>query len=113
MDRGAWQATVPGVTKSWTEQERETFSSVHFFPSPLPPDMNPARVGIFFAAEMHDQQKRGPVKGGFPGGSDGKEPTCNARDWDSIHKLGQHLGEGNGYPLQYSCPENAMHRGTC
>ena len=35
---------------------------------------------------------------GFPGGSDGKESGCNA-------------GEGNGYPLQYSCLENSMVRG--
>ena len=44
-----------------TEQkDRERFSSVHLFPCPLPPDVNPARVCILFAAEMHDQQKRGP-----------------------------------------------------
>ena len=49
---------------------------------------------------------------GFPGGSDGKEPACNARDPGSIPGLGRCPGEGNGYPLQYSCLENSMDRGT-
>ena len=45
---------------------------------------------------------------GFPGGLDGKESACNARDpgW------GRSPGEGNGYPLQYSCLENSMDRGV-
>ena len=45
---------------------------------------------------------------GFPGGSDGKESTCNARDLGSIPGLGRSLGEGNGYPFQYSGLENSM-----
>ena len=47
-----------------------------------------------------------PVFLGFPDGSDGKESTCNAGDLDSIPGLGRSPGEGNGYPLQYSCLEN-------
>ena len=43
---------------------------------------------------------------GFPGGSDGKEPTCNAGDLGSIPRLGRSPGEGHGNPLQYSCLEN-------
>ena len=31
-------------------------------------------------------------------------------DQGSIPSLGRSLGEGKGYPLQYSCPENAMDR---
>ena len=38
---------------------------------------------------------------GFPGGSDGKETTCNAVDQGSIPGLGRSPGEGNDYPLQY------------
>jgi len=45
---------------------------------------------------------------GFPGGSDGKESACNARDPGLILGSGRSLGEGNGYPLQYSCLENSM-----
>ena len=47
---------------------------------------------------------------GFPGGSDGKESTCNAGDPGLISGLGRHPGEGNGYPLKYSCLENSRDR---
>ena len=43
---------------------------------------------------------------GFPGGSAGKESTCNVRDLGSIPGLGRSPGEGKGYPLQYSGLEN-------
>ena len=49
---------------------------------------------------------------GFPGGSDGKESTCNAGDPGLIPGLGRSPGEGIGYLLQYSCLENSMHRGA-
>ena len=49
---------------------------------------------------------------GFPGSSDGKESACSAVDRGSIPGLGGSPGEGNGYPLQYSCPENPMDRGA-
>ena len=39
------------------------------------------------------------IKPGFPGGSDGKEPACNAGDPGLIPGLGRSPGEGNGYPL--------------
>ena len=45
---------------------------------------------------------------GFPGGSAGKESTCNAGDLGSIPGLGRSPGEGNGYLLQYSSAENSM-----
>ena len=32
--------------------------------------------------------------------------------WGSISRLGRSPGEGNGNPLQYSCLENFMDRGT-
>ena len=43
----------------------------------------------------------------LPGGSDGKESACNARDLGSIPGLGRSPGEGKGYPLQYSALENS------
>ena len=49
---------------------------------------------------------------GFPGGSDGKESTCNVGDKCSIPGWGRSTEEGNGYPLQYSGLENSMDRGT-
>ena len=39
---------------------------------------------------------------GFPGGSAGKESTCNVGDPGSIPGLGRSAGDGIGYPLQYS-----------
>ena len=52
------------------------------------------------------------VFGGFPGGSDGEESACDARDLGSTPGSGRSPGEGNGYPLQYSCLENSMDRGA-
>ena len=49
---------------------------------------------------------------GFPGGTDGKESACNAGDPGWIPGLGRFPGEGNGYPLQYSCLEDSMDRGA-
>ena len=45
---------------------------------------------------------------GFPGGSGGKESTCNVGDLGLIPGLGRSLEEGNGYPFQYSGLENSM-----
>ena len=45
---------------------------------------------------------------GFPCGSAGKESACSAGDLDSIPGLGRSLGEGKGYPRQYSGLENSM-----
>ena len=48
----------------------------------------------------------------FTGGSGSKESACNAGDLGSIPGLGRSLGEGNGYPLQYSGLENSKDRGA-
>ena len=48
----------------------------------------------------------------FPGGSDGKVSACNAGDQGSIPELGRSSEERNVNPLQYSCLENPMDRGT-
>ena len=49
---------------------------------------------------------------GFPGVSDGKESSCSAGDLDLIFGSGRSPGEGNGNPLQNSCLEISMNRGT-
>ena len=41
-----------------------------------------------------------------------KNLPANAGDWGSIPAWGRCPGEGNGNPLQYSCLENFMNRGT-
>ena len=45
-------------------------------------------------------------------GSDSKEAACNAGSPGSITGFRISLGEGNGYPLQYSCLDNSMDRGA-
>ena len=42
----------------------------------------------------------------------GKESACNAGDPGSIPGLGRYPRGGNDNPLQYSCLENSMDRGT-
>ena len=51
---------------------------------------------------------------GFSGGLDGKESASarKAGDSGSIPGSGRCPGEGEGYPLQYSCLENSMDRGA-
>ena len=44
-----------------------------------------------------------------------KNPPANAgdiRDMGSVPGSGRSPGEGNGSPLQYSCPENPMDGGA-
>ena len=48
-----------------------------------------------------------------------REPACNAGDLGLIPGWGRHPGErkiqpgeGNGYPLQYSCLKTSMDRGA-
>ena len=55
---------------------------------------------------------RDQFAGGFPGGSEVKNLSARAGDRDSIPGWGRSPGEGNGNPLQYSCPENPMDRGS-
>ena len=49
-----------------------------------------------------------PVFLDFPCGSAGRESACNAGDLGSILGLRRSLGEGKGYPLQYSGLENSV-----
>ena len=49
---------------------------------------------------------------GLPQWLSGKESTCHAGDGGSIPGSGRSPGGGYGNPLQYSCLENLMDRGT-
>ena len=62
------------------------------------------------AEEINTSSSR--VKLDFPGGSYGKESTCNAGDPGLIPGLRRSPGEGNGYITQYSCMENPMDSGA-
>ena len=57
----------------------------------------------------------GLLRLGFPGSSAVKKLPVNtgdAGDVGSIPGSERFPGEGNGYPLQYSCLENPKHRGV-
>ena len=41
-----------------------------------------------------------------------KNLPCNVGDQGSIYGLGRSLGEENSNPIQWSCLENSMDRGT-
>ena len=61
------------------------------------------------ARVRHDLASKAPHNYmGFPGGSAGKESACSVGDLGSVPGLGRSPGEGSGYPLQYSGPENSM-----
>ena len=51
---------------------------------------------------------------GFPGGTSGKESTCQCRDINvgSIPGWGRSPGRGHGHPLWYSCLEHLIYRGA-
>ena len=59
-------------------------------------------MGIFLPVLVYD----------FSGGAVVKNPPADAGDAGSIPGLERSPGEGNGYPLQYSCLENSMDRGA-
>ena len=52
------------------------------------------------------------VRKGSPGGSDGKETTCNAGDLGLIPGWGRSSGGRHDNPLQYSCLENPHGQGS-
>ena len=65
-----------------------------------------------FEGRLGFLKQRWPYYLGFPGSSDSKEFSCSAGNTGSIPGSGRSPGEGNGYPLQYSCLENSMDRGA-
>ena len=82
MDREAWCAAVHEVTKSWTQ--------------------------------LYDQTKLRSLQV-LSWWLSSKESSCSAGDTGDaglIPGSGRSPGGGHGNPLQYSCLENAMHRGA-
>ena len=100
MDRGAWWATVHGVTKSETGLKQQPVHDVYAKEN----DPNRHRdMGWKIQSKkirLSDQLCRG--------GPDDKESSYNAGHPDLIPGLGRSPGEGNR-----SCLENPMHRGPC
>ena len=89
---------------SWTSFPSPTLSH----PSRLSPSTGfgfPASYSQFPPATYFTN---GNVYVGLPLWSAGKESVRNVGDLGSIPGLGRYPGEGKGYPLQYSGPENSM-----
>ena len=62
-----------------------------------------------WAGKILWSRKRQPT---FPGGAEVKASACNVGDLGSIPGSGRSSGGGNGNPLQYSCLENPIDKGT-
>ena len=80
------------------------------YPLQYPCSENPTDRGAWWATVHGFAKSQTQLSDflGFPGGSAGKESSCNAGDLGSILGLGRSPGEGKGYPLQYSGLENSM-----
>ena len=111
----AWSPAVRSLLLQIKTQGNQEGEKLHLIPARFPPE---GAVSTCLGRERH-------VKGaiatwvltfqveknkGFPGGSAGKEPASNAGDLGLIPGLGRSPGEGNDYPLQYSCWENPINR---
>ena len=65
------------------------------------PEKNKWSLHLYFFWEIPIQFATIRHTLGFPGGSDGKEPACNAGDQGSIPGWGRSPRGGNSNPLQY------------
>ena len=75
---------------------------------PRPPGQDPPTLVLALPTMLPDAFPPHLVICCPPCGSGGKESNCNAGDLGLIPGLGRPLGEGKGYPLQYSGLENSM-----
>ena len=114
MDRGAWQATVPGVTRV-----RQDWVTPHNLPVNLW-----SRKDVEFRLHMAHlwRRQRHPTPVLLPGKSHARRSLEGCSPWglwgsDTTEQLPFHLslsciGEGNGNPLQCSCLENPRDGGA-
>ena len=85
------------------------------FMLPLPSFCLPATKHAYFWASLVAQTLKNlpamwETQDRFQGWKDSKESACNVGDPGSIPGLERSPGDGNGYPLQYSCLENSVDR---
>ena len=107
IDRGSWQAAIhepQRVGHDWVTGRAHTHTRTPLEEEPPPPVEG---RGVSLQRTGNKIGRNQPVSV-FPGGSDGKESACSAGDPSLIPGLGRFPGDGNGYPLQYSCLENSM-----
>ena len=87
MDRGAWQATVHGVSRVG-----------HDLVTKSPPTCKQTYRLLQTPVASFEKKKRI----NFAGSSAVKNPPANAGDRSFVPGLGRSPGEGNGNPLQYT-----------
>ena len=77
---------------------------------------SPAPFNVFFGSDDSSFLAcPSTLAQGLPVRAGGKESACNAGDTGDLGLIPgprRSPGEGNGNPLQYSCLENSMERGT-
>ena len=99
IDRGAWRATVHGVVRVGHSLATKSpaLSCQEHVVSACPASVLPRVISsaILFHPFKKAQSAFPLIVLGFPGGSDGKESTCNVGDPGSISGLGISPGEGN------------------
>ena len=112
MDRGAWWATVHGVTKS--RRRLKQLATAHgTWLSYKIILVSGVQLGIHHFYRLYPMYWRRdrlltPVFLGFPGILVGKESACNMGYLGPIPGLGRFPGEGDSYPLQDSGLENSL-----
>ena len=106
IDRGAWQATVHGVTKKNQTQLRDLKKKLSPC-SMLGPEQD-VLCWLFTLSGNINSINLGHRALGFPCSSDGKESACNEVGLGSIPGSGRSPGGGHGNSLQYSCLKNPM-----
>ena len=112
MNRGAWWAIVHRVTQSQTWLSDKTTTTIYTYTDTHIHKHTHIKFDNMWdydfclweteeLPELLRQLRDVP-----------KETACNVGDLGSILGSGRSSGEGNGYPLQYSCLKNPMNRGA-
>ena len=91
----------PNSQAFWTPGEKSLSSLLHSLTSNIETEEKPITLNC--------RRKRQLLCSlGFPGGSAGKESTCNEEELGSIPGLGRSTRERNNQPVHYSGLENSM-----
>ena len=106
-DGGAWLVSVYGVAQSRTRLKRLCSSSTIVYDAK---SILLMYTWIWFADILWGFLHPFTPMSVFSGGSDIRESAYHAGDPGLIPGSGMSPGGGNGYPLQYSCPQNCLDR---
>ena len=127
MDRGAWRATVHGVTKTWTRLSTHVpfyliLLSSSYKTERQRPLLSYLRTSghLWWSCVYSRRRQWQPTPVLLPGKSHGRRSPVGCSPWgreesDTTGRLHFHvslscIGEGNGNPLQCSCLENPRDR---